>query len=436
MIANRCLWIDVGPLFRHEGNVAGIQRVAICVIQEWLVRGGLPLRFCGYDAAQGIYREIDRQAVVRLLAEFITSRKTSAFPAWLRPPGEKASPWARRALRIRQALGRGVCRLRGQSSSSGRAPFDSGDVLFLPLNSWNAAGIAEALADASTRCGVRLIPLLYDVIPLTQPHLVHRGKTAVYGDWVRNMLRLSAGMITISQHSRREIIDVSRGLGIAAPPVEVVRLGDELPAVVPRRPGELPAEIDQGFVLCLGSICQRKNQMLLLHVWRRLIERHGANVPSLVLVGRVERSCEAILRELQSDASVRDRLFVLQHAPDTETHWLLEHCCFTMFPSHYEGWGLPVAESLARGKYCIASGSSSLPEIAGDLIDYHSPGDVEGCAKLAEQALFTPGFVADRERRIREQFRVTSWQSCAAAILRCVAARAVKPAGSEVPRAA
>ncbi len=220
MLSNRCLWIDVGPLFRHQGNVAGIQRVTICVMQEWLAQPGLPLRFCGYDAKQASYRQIDRQAVVQLLAGFGTNRTAGAFPAWLRPPREHSNPWVRRARRVREALSRGVCRLRGGPSSPAGAPFNTGDVLFLPLNSWNDAGIAEALTDASCRRGVHVIPLLYDVIPLSQPHLVHRGKTAVYGEWVRNMLRLSAGMVTISEHSRREIIEVSHGLGIAAPPVE------------------------------------------------------------------------------------------------------------------------------------------------------------------------------------------------------------------------
>ncbi len=220
----------------------------------------------------------------------------------------------------------------------------------------------------------------------------------------------------------------------------MVRLGDEVsPSVAPRRPRELPRQIDQGFVLCLGSICPRKNQTLLLHLWRRLIERHGAKTPALVLAGRVERSCQSILQEIESEQAVRGRLFVLQHAPDAETRWLLENCLFTMFPSHYEGWGLPVAESLALGKYCISSSASSLPEIAGDLIDYHEPADVEACQKLAEQALFVPSFVTQRERRIRQQFRTTSWKSCAEAMLRFVARQdGARPehAGSEASHAA
>ena len=92
-----------------------------------------------------------------------------------------------------------------------------------------------------------------------------------------------------------------------------------------------------------------------------------------------------------------------------------------VFPSHYEGWGLPVAESLALGKYCISSNAASLPEIAGDLIDYHRPTDVEACQKLVEQALFVPGFLASREQRIGQRFRSTTWNSCSREILRFIA---------------
>ena len=61
----------------------------------------------------------------------------------------------------------------------------------------------------------------------------------------------------------------------------------------------------------------------------------------------------------------------------------------------------------------------------GDLIDYHHSGSAEACQKLVEQALFKPGFLAQREQRIREEFRTTSWTSCANAVLRLVFEHAI-----------
>jgi glycosyltransferase involved in cell wall biosynthesis len=75
----------------------------------------------------------------------------------------------------------------------------------------------------------------------------------------------------------------------------------------------------------------------------------------------------------------------------------------------YEGWGLPVAESLGYGKLCVTSHASSIPEIAGDLNDYFSPYDTEECMKKIQ--LYTDGDrLARKERRIRSEYRQTSWK--------------------------
>jgi glycosyltransferase involved in cell wall biosynthesis len=110
---------------------------------------------------------------------------------------------------------------------------------------------------------------------------------------------------------------------------------------------------------------------------------------------------------------VRGRLILLATPTDAELLWLYQHCLFTLFPSAYEGWGLPVAEALAHGKYCICSRAASLPEIADDLIDYHDPFDLVGCQALVERALFEPGFLSSRQERVRAGFRVTTWEQCA-----------------------
>ncbi len=103
--------------------------------------------------------------------------------------------------------------------------------------------------------------------------------------------------------------------------------------------------------------------------------------------------------------------------PDNTLHGLYRACLFTMFPSTYEGWGLPVSESLAHGKLCLASNASSIPEIGGDLIDYYAPDNLEECLELTEQAIFDPRYRAEKEERIRQEYRMPSWAECSQSIL-------------------
>src|SRR5262249_13833248 len=143
-------------------------------------------------------------------------------------------------------------------------------------------------------------------------------------------------------------------------PVEVFRLGDELTGVAsPTRPAGLPAELGEAFVLSVGTLEVRKNHQLLYHLWRGLVEQFGDRVPPLVLAGRPNWGTADLLEQIAADPVVRGRLILLVTPTDAELLWLYRHCLFTLFPSAYEGWGLPVAEALAHGKYCICSRATS-----------------------------------------------------------------------------
>jgi len=198
--------------------------------------------------------------------------------------------------------------------------------------------------------------------------------------------------------------------------VRVIRLGDDpMAGQEPVYPGGLPAGWeDKPFVLTVGTVEVRKNHRLLYYVWRRLIEECGNQVPPLVIAGGQGWLTKDLRDEIEIDSLVRDRLLFLPCVADAELRWLYERCLFTLYPSHYEGWGLPVAESLARGKYCIASSASSLPEVGGSLVDYHDPLDFAECLHLVKRALFEEGFVRRREERLRREYRIHSWSECAA----------------------
>jgi glycosyltransferase involved in cell wall biosynthesis len=165
----------------------------------------------------------------------------------------------------------------------------------------------------------------------------------------------------------------------------------------------------------------RKNHILLVRTWSELLRRHDrALVPHLVWVGRSGWMIDPLLDELDKENLLDGKLLWLGREvglPDSTLHGLYRRCLFTMFPSVYEGWGLPVSESLAHGKLCIASSASSIPEAGGDLADYHGPQDFEKCLTLTERAIFDTDYRAARERRIREEHKMPSWAECSLAMI-------------------
>jgi glycosyltransferase involved in cell wall biosynthesis len=424
------LWVDVTTLLAWRGKFTGIPRTISQLLNVWLYQDELRLRLCRYDIDRQTYREVPRPTVAALLQadraaglaapavrKRARRRLRTVLPAELREAARGLRHALVHLLRFGLRLARWSLRPLGRPGRSGcgagrSARFAPGDVLLIPGGGWTDTGACEVLWRLKGIVRLRVVPIVYDLIPVKLPQLCAPQCPPLFGPWVRKLLCLCDLLLTISRNSRRDLLELAGQMGLAAvPAVEVLRLGDE-----PDGGGEAvrPAALADGpFVLAVGTVEVRKNHALLYHLWRRLLERHGERIPTLVLAGQPGWLTGELLQQLAADPLVRGRVLLLPDAADAELRWLYRHGLFTLYPSHYEGWGLPVAEGLAYGKLCICSQASSLPEIAGDLLCYHDPLDLPGCLELVERALFEPGFRQQREERIRRSFRVTSWRACA-----------------------
>jgi hypothetical protein len=160
----------------------------------------------------------------------------------------------------------------------------------------------------------------------------------------------------------------------------------------------------------------RKNHLLALRAWQKLIERHGEDsIPDLVCIGRLGWNSAAFLREYVFTHGLNGKLSVLSSSvDDRELARFYSHSEFTIYPSDYEGWGLPVSESLAFGKVPVVARNSSLPEAGGDLAVYFETGNEASLVEAVET------YALDRRRRqeLEERIRTTprhviSWDDVA-----------------------
>jgi glycosyltransferase involved in cell wall biosynthesis len=142
--------------------------------------------------------------------------------------------------------------------------------------------------------------------------------------------------------------------------------------------------------------------------------------PDLVCIGTPHLYVADLLREIRHDRTVNRHIHVLHGIEDCELDWYYKNCQATIYPSKYEGWGLPVAESLGHGRMCLASNATSIPEISSDLPEFFDPFDVHGLVTLVERVLDDPDWVRDREETIRETFQPTSWLETAAQVLAAI----------------
>jgi glycosyltransferase involved in cell wall biosynthesis len=446
------LWVDISALLRCKGAFTGIPRTIASLVLAWMERGDVRLHFCYFSQIGSHYREIPREKVLRLLVlrraaasvgaptEGTRRRSLAASRAALWRLARSLPHWWKTALRAaarnvtplisdccRFILGTGIEALRRVSRLFGPqdgvwpavAPFAAGDAVLIPGGWWDDAASFPILRERKHNAGLRIAYVIYDLIAYRQPQLLSPALPGPFMRHVPDVLELADTLGTISENSRRDLLALAADLDRKSPPVRVLRLGDDaVRGQEPVYPRDLPPGWEtKPFVLTVGTVEGRKNHRLLYHVWRQLVEQFGPHVPPLVIAGGFGWLTGDLRHEIETDPLVREHLLFLPRVADAELSWLYERCLFTVYPSHYEGWGLPVAEGLARGKYCIASSASALPEVGGSLIDYHDPLDFVECLQLVKRALFEEGFVQRREERVRREYRAHSWSECAATYL-------------------
>ncbi|HKH81598.1 MAG TPA: glycosyltransferase family 1 protein [Methylovirgula sp.] len=252
---------------------------------------------------------------------------------------------------------------------------NSDDTLFVGGQFWMSRTIIKLCKRAAAR-GANLIVLFHDLIPITNPQFTGHD----FADEYREVLRLPAHFILTTAFNASELEAARKEMGVGPPAaVSIVPLAEEFPGAqrnehVLLPPRQVEKLAGRPFVLCVGTVEVRKNHMALLSVWEELEAEFGDSLPNLVVAGRRGWKAEAVLRRLDDVAS--DGRIIFAEAPsDAALRWLYSTCLFTIFPSFFEGWGLPVGESLWFGKPCAASNTSSIPHVGRDLCLYFSPDD-------------------------------------------------------------
>lgn len=298
-------------------------------------------------------------------------------------------------------------------------PFQPGDVLLSLGASWPIPGHAEASA-ALRRRGVTVLRMIYDLIPVIKPQWVDEQTVRQVTRWARNVLTESDHVLTISEFSKGEIDAYCSESLFPSPPLSVVRLGDDLDSARNQTP-PLPRFVPgRPFFLCVSTLDVRKNHRLLYDAWQVLSARHGEACPDLVCVGVRHVYVNDLLREIRQDRAVNARIHMLHGIEDAELAWYYRHCAATIYPSRYEGWGLPVAESLGHGRFCLASSATSIVEISRDLPEFFDPLEPHRLVALVEKTLADPEWVRSREAEIRRTFVPTPWTHTARQVLAAV----------------
>ena len=357
------------------------------------------------ESVSGVQRVIAETAPLLLAAEttmwpVVLDRSRGVFVQL--SPGETATLINRGASAAapadRGALSATASACLGRATTADPVRIDGTCTLVFLGAVWINDALMLAARDAHA-AGARCVYLLYDLTPVLET-----GHTAAVNqlfDRYLNLITQTASRIpAISESSRHDYEAHCRR-----------RDWDVVPGSVTGLPcGLTPEQFDTAdspwprpFVLFVGTVESRKNHLLALRAWQVLLDRHGpANVPDLVCIGRLGWHADAFLREYVDTAGLGGKLSVLSTSvTDEELARFYAHAEFTIYPSRYEGWGLPVSESLAFGRLPVVAYNSSLPEAGRDLAVYFRSDDLDDFVHVLETRALDVPARTEAEGRIR-----------------------------------
>lgn len=379
------LWINIYEEVQFSG---GTQRTFECFLNE-LDRFRIPYGLCFFSRKNGLF--VDASTTHNNLFGSVSPSKRNA--------GSKYFEYIRRFLP----------HLPGTKTRSlPAAVFEPGDVILNIIGLWSHShDIYQKIKVIKSHLKMNYVCIAYDVTLSALPHLTW---TSEFADRSPPEIVTTDLFLAISKSTRSDLVRLLEKTNLPIPPIEIIRLGDRA-ATGGETTLRAPKLVPKSFILFVSTVEPRKNHILLYQAWQQWLLESATTVPFLVFAGAKGWHTDNFLRELTLNPMTAGK--IIHVVPNEgELEWLYQNCLFTIYPSLYEGWGLPVAESLARGKYCLTTPVASIPEVGGDLVGYFSPFDPIECLSMVKRLWNDEKYLEALEARIRREYREHTWTDC------------------------
>lgn len=443
------LWFDVDDLVRYfcfNLRPTGIQRLSLVLFRELHAKGlaGAPIHFCRRQPVPPYFRKVDFTALDARLSTVIDA--APALPPRVKPAWSPPRPsWGRHLpLRQRKSLGRIAKTLRELASAgrdlltmapshgkvAGLKQFDlPGHVIFAPgdwlINlgsSWNAPYQPAALVHLQ-QAQARFAVMVCDLIPALFPEWAAAETLSEFSTWMRHTLPVADFLFAISRNTEADLRRFFSQNAMPIPPVKTLPMGGS------RQPPSIAAPpCLRPFVLFVSTIEVRKNHALMFRVWKQFLSRDpAAHIPDLVFAGKPGWLTQDLRSQFENANWLGGKIRFCESPTDAELSRLYQQCLFTVYPSLYEGWGLPVSESLSFGKTVAASNRASIQEAGGDFCTYFDPENLTEAVDIIGGLIRSPERIAALERHIEENYNPPGWGDAATALIEAIAQQETPP---------
>jgi glycosyltransferase involved in cell wall biosynthesis len=244
---------------------------------------------------------------------------------------------------------------------------------------------------------VKHIMTVHDIIPKLFPEYLSNWRKKLYWKLTERAIRKADKIIAVSHRTEKDLvrfleIDPAK-ITVSYPDVDEVYKKD----VTEERNGKVLKKynLGSGYIYSGGGLEVRKNTQGLIRAYKILLEENKRtqfvhNVPLLVISGKLMPQLAPLVTDVEKlikELNLTPHIKLLDFVPQEDLPALYRNATFFIYPSFYEGFGLPVLEAMNIGTPVITSKKSSLPEVGGDSVLYCDPADFHDIAMVMKNVL-------------------------------------------------
>jgi glycosyltransferase involved in cell wall biosynthesis len=404
-IGSATVYFEVTDWIAHVARGAratGIQRVQLEVVSQAIRLEDQAIGICCFAAGRNQWVEIPTPEFQRIVA-LTTNQKSQRDPSTLGA----------------------VNALLFELAQADPIAFRPNPILVNLGTSWWQDNYFLAVRTLQASSGLRYVPFIHDLIPILYPEYCVASTRRAFRSWLPGALMHADGFLTNSQSTRKDLLAVAGQLGCTAPapPVAVVRLNAAFMRPDPTEPPNIdPLKAwglaEDSFVLLVSTIEPRKGHLTAFEAWQHLLSTYREDtLPTLVCVGGEGWANGDIHALLDQDTLLAKHVRILHGVSDDELALLYRTCSFAIYPSYYEGWGLPITEAISFGKPVIAANNSSLPEAGGAVSTYFETDSPGALGQEVARLWFAHRIRSHAADLITRYHRPGSWTEIAQQIL-------------------
>ena len=377
------VYVDLTEFMKIEA-ITGIQRVVREIVFRFIKDKKIDTKLISYSEKHDFFRIIDNNRFLRYFESGTGSRNTVYSNVYINiediPPG---------------------------------AVFFDIDV------AWSATLKRSFLLPRLKKQGVLIVAQIYDIMAITHYQYFTSHFSYTFMEYIGAHLLYSNLIIVSTNASLKILEEFARKVGIEKINCVVAYLGADFQRNDDN--GCVRNEIkniaeNRKNILMVGTIEPRKNHKLVLDAFDKGLDALGYNI---IFAGRVGWKNETFLKQMHMHPCFRKRIYHITDASNAEIDYLYQHAKVVAFPTHMEGFGLPLVEALEHGVPVVATNLDVLKEIGKDYCYYFSDNDIESFVNCIKSIEENAKLFISKCRRL-QRYHPVSWDESAEIMLEAI----------------